>query len=1773
MKRLLLPAMALILTMLVSVSNGFGQLLLEENFDYPVNDLITAHGWTAHSSAGTQPITVSSPGLVFTGYPSSAVGNAALLDNTGEDDNHVFTVQSTGNVYISFMVNVTATSAGYFLHLGGDPIGSTFRGKVFMDATNHFGASVGNNTGNYATNTYSLGTTYLLVLKYEIVTGTSNDIVSLFIFDSSIPGSEPPVPAVGPLTDATMSDINPGSVALRQFNATQNLTVDGIRIGTSWADILPSGVTAPTVQSHDISFSNITATSMSASWISGNGSKRIVKINTANSFTNPADGTDPTANTVYGGTGEQVIYNGNGNSVPVTGLNGNTTYWFRVYEYNGTGSFTKYLTTTATLNPNSQITPVLLTPPVISSPTVANITASSATLGGNITYNGGVNITERGTSWKLTPGVTISDNKLAEGGTATGVFSHLRTGLPPQTQVYAKAYATNSLGTTLTNEISFYTLSAEPTSHVTGFTATAAGNTSINLAWTLAANGATGYLVIQKASATPPTGTPSDGVAYSEGATIGDGVVAAIVTPASTLVKSIVGLSPGTQYYFTIFPYSFDGTHPETYNYFTTPVVPSATATTSGTAPVVYTWIGADNGTWTTAANWSPARSTPGPSDILQFNDGTTKTITGVISQSIARLVISNNTTINLQSAAATTLSITGASGPDLSVPTGCNLNFNAVNAITMNIATTATASISGGIKFSATATTAHRLTATDPGAIVFNSGAIFTAGAFFSGNPFGISSLNSVIFAGGSTYLQQAGSNPFGAGQPNSVVVFQHGSLFKVTANLTPQFSGRNYADFEMDATGITLSPTGTTAVSIDNLTITNGTLNFNLTGPTTGMHQIQGNITVQAGAVLNFAPASASTISFSGGIQQILTTPGTLTMNANTTFEIANGSDLTLNSPLNLTGNLKLTSGLLSLGNNNCTMSASSVITGTPSASAMIVPTGTGQFIKTFNAGFTGTVTFPVGDSTGIPEYSPVTLNFTSGTFAAGSKIGVNLVNAKYPSDPNTVNYLNRYWTVTPTGITGYSCDAAFQYVPADVNGNEQQMFSMQVVPTPFTDFSIVNFGLHQVIANGLSNLGTYTGSQPKPRVVTQPADLIGANSATLHGEVIACYLPTSVSFEYGLTTSYGSVIQATPNSVNGGGTNTVLANLTGLTVGTTYHFRISGTNLQGTSYGNDLTFTTLCPSPATGGTITGPAQVCVNGTGYIYSVPVIANATSYTWTVPSGASITAGNNTNSITVSFGATALSGNITVFGTSVCGSGIPSPGFSVTVNPLPVPVISGPNSVCINSSGHVYTTQTGMTGYNWSISGGGIITAGQGTASITTSWNSTGNQTVSVVYTNSIGCTAATPSVYNLNVTPLPVPAITGPNVVCANAAGIVYTTEAGMSNYNWGVSIGGTILSGQGTNAITVLWPYAGQRTVTVTYSSPIGCAAASPTVYNVTINPAAVPMIGSSNDPCVNSSGNQYITNSGMTGYTWNISPGGTIDNGLGTNVVNVTWNATGNQWVSVGFTNSFGCTTVNPTVYNLWVNSPPNAAGTITGTSEICAGTTGVSYSCPEITNATSYQWSLPQGAAIVSGTGTNHITVDFSSNASSGNITVSGVNMCGTGTPSPNFAITVHPVPPAPVITANGATLTSSASAGNQWFFAGSPIPGATGQQYTATQTGYYWCVVTLYGCTSPISNKIYVVAIGTGENPAIGFDIFPNPSQGEFTVRFNSNINENAEIQIFNPLGIQVCHQTIYQDKEELIESLIRIGNPVNGIYLMKVTYNNQTFTRKVVIHN
>ena len=232
------------LLLLVISSVSFGQVLTD-NFNYTDNSLLTDNGWAAHSGGVTEAITVgASNGLTYAGYTTTA-GNAALVDNNGQDVNKPFAAPATtGTLYFSFLVKVTSAVEGYFAHLGTAP--STFVSKVFVrpSATpNKINFGVANsNTAVYGTTDFDLETTYLIIVKYDV---SASGPVSLWIKSAGVPATEAAAGAPDASTSGSGS-ASIGGVFLRQFNAGTVVTVDEIKVYTTWFGATPCALSLNT---------------------------------------------------------------------------------------------------------------------------------------------------------------------------------------------------------------------------------------------------------------------------------------------------------------------------------------------------------------------------------------------------------------------------------------------------------------------------------------------------------------------------------------------------------------------------------------------------------------------------------------------------------------------------------------------------------------------------------------------------------------------------------------------------------------------------------------------------------------------------------------------------------------------------------------------------------------------------------------------------------------------------------------------------------------------------------------------------------------------------------------------------------------------------------------------------------------------------------------------------------------------------------------------------------------------------------------------------------------------------------------------------------------------------------------------------------------------------------------------------------------------------------------------------------------------------------------
>jgi hypothetical protein len=239
-----------------------------------------------------------------------------------------------------------------------------------------------------------------------------------------------------------------------------------------------------------------------------------------------------------------------------------------------------------------------------------------------------------------------------------------------------------------------------------------------------------------------------------------------------------------------------------------------------------------------------------------------------------------------------------------------------------------------------------------------------------------------------------------------------------------------------------------------------------------------------------------------------------------------------------------------------------------------------GTGQFVSNItglNGGTTYHVRAYATNAVGTAYGSDVSF-LTLGQAPAGVTVAAANISATGGTLNGTVNpnFLSTTVSFEYGTTTSYGQTAAVAASP--INGNNVVNVSVDI--SGLTPGTVYHFRLKTV-----NSLGTVYGSDMSfttlggtPTGTTQAATNISGTGATLNGIVNANYLSTTVTFEYGTTTSYGSSATATQSPVSGNTNTNVSVSVTGLTLGATYHFRVKGVNSLGTLNGNDLSFTTL-------------------------------------------------------------------------------------------------------------------------------------------------------------------------------------------------------------------------------------------------------------------------------------------------------------------------------------------------------------------------------------------------------------------------------------------------------------------------------------------------------------------------------------------------------------------------------------------------------------------
>jgi uncharacterized repeat protein (TIGR01451 family) len=220
----------------------------------------------------------------------------------------------------------------------------------------------------------------------------------------------------------------------------------------------------------------------------------------------------------------------------------------------------------------------------------------------------------------------------------------------------------------------------------------------------------------------------------------------------------------------------------------------------------------------------------------------------------------------------------------------------------------------------------------------------------------------------------------------------------------------------------------------------------------------------------------------------------------------------------------------------------------------------------------------------------------------------------------------------------------------------------------PSLVTNTAVLSGGGDTNLANNTALDPTVINQPGAPIVTTGVATSIGSATATLNGTVNPSGAPTTVKFEYGLTASYGTTVPLS-GTFNGSSAQPMTTNITGLTPGTLYHFRLSASNAVAVVNGLDQTFTTTGGASPDLAVLTSHTGNFTQGDTNAHYTIVITNlglaassgSVTVTDAVPAGLTLTAFSGT-------GWTFNVGNRTCTRSDALAAGASFPAITVTIS-------------------------------------------------------------------------------------------------------------------------------------------------------------------------------------------------------------------------------------------------------------------------------------------------------------------------------------------------------------------------------------------------------------------------------------------------------------------------------------------------------------------------
>ncbi len=650
-----------------------------------------------------------------------------------------------------------------------------------------------------------------------------------------------------------------------------------------------------------------------------------------------------------------------------------------------------------------------------------------------------------------------------------------------------------------------------------------------------------------------------------------------------------------------------------------------------------------------------------------------------------------------------------------------------------------------------------------------------------------------------------------------------------------------------------------------------------------------------------------------------------------------------------------------------------------------------------------------------------------------------------------------------------------------------------------------------------------------------------------------------------------------------------------------------------------------TTSCVAP-TIPTINASSTSICNSQSSTLSIAsgVLNNATAWKWYSGSCGGTLVGTGV-SINVS---PAVTTTYYVRGEGACVTTGNCASITITVNPLPsTPTATVIQPTCSLATGTINVTAP--LGEDCTYSIGGVYQSNPSFATV-----NPGTYTLSVQ--SNAGCVAAQTTTVTVDPQPIipAAPTTTGFTNVCpytGTGTQITYTASAvGATSYTWTIPPSNvSILSGQGTANLTVVYAsgFPVQSNKQFRVSAGSACGSSLQTIFSTfTLGPVTPSPISGPTSVCELIGTATTATYSipavpAATEYNWTIPAGTSVThpNGTGVNdtIIRLTFlpSFTGGTVSATALNNCGTSGTRSLTIGYAHASTPGLISGPVNSCPYILPSGAVATYSVVPVTGATSYTWTAPAGAIVThpNGSGANDytITVKYPAGFSSGTISVTATNGCGTSSPRSLSILKLNAATPSvidvmqtgfcedaggrvytytlasmpanatsvvwTVPTADGAMILSGQGTTSiAVSYPSTPIDGmVTAQAFNncdastirSTSAKIPACATARIAAAKTNNNvveqsKKNVVVINTGE---MEVKVFPNPTTSDFKLRISTSSLELIKVRVMDMEG-RVLKQFNANDSE-----LINTGADLKaGAYIMEVKQGNEVKTIKLL---